>query len=76
MEDAEKRQRNKESVKEYQKKRDAIMIRPSKEDGEAIRAAARAAGVSVQKYIVQAVFEKMDRDTGGGSGISDGGVAD
>ena len=73
MEDAEKRQRNKESVKEYQKKRDAIMIRPSKEEGETIRAAARTAGVAVQKFIVQAVFEKMDRDAAGGNGKSDSG---
>ena len=33
-----------EAVKKYQSKRDSIMLRPSKEDGAQIRAAAKAAG--------------------------------
>lgn len=36
----------------YNTGRDNIMIRPTKEDGEQIRAAAAAAGQSVQAYIL------------------------
>ena len=64
MEVSEKRKRNQESVKEYQKSRDAIMLRPSKEDGETIRNAARDAGQSVQAYILQAIRERIERDGG------------
>ena len=39
----------------YNRKQDNIMIRPSKEEGTAIRAAAAAAGMSVQAYVLQAV---------------------
>lgn len=53
---------NIDAVKKYQEKRDAIMLRPSKEVGEAIRAAAAEAGQSVQAYILQAVSDRMDRD--------------
>lgn len=42
--------------------KDNLMIRPSKEDGAAIRAAAAAAGQSNQQYILQAVRERMERD--------------
>ena len=49
------------SVK-YYKSRDNIMIRPDKETGAAIRAAAAAAGQSNQQYILQAAAERM---TGG-----------
>lgn len=48
------------AVKRYQAKCDAIMIRPMKADGEKIRAAASAAGVSVTQYIMKAVFEYME----------------
>lgn len=51
-----------ERVKRYQDKRDAITIRPSKEDGQSIRDAAKAAGQSVQAYILQAIRERMERD--------------
>ena len=54
---------NKEAVKKYQEKRDSIMLRPSKEDGQIIRDAAKVAGQSVQAYIIQAVQERMERDT-------------
>lgn len=40
---------------------DNIMIRPDKETGAAIRAAAAAAGLSVQKYILEAVREYMEK---------------
>ena len=55
----------------YNRKQDNIMIRPAKEDGAAIRAAAAKAGQSVQAYVLQAVRERMEREqAGGGSGIS------
>jgi hypothetical protein len=41
----------------YQKRQDNIMIRPSKERGAQIRAAAAAAGMSVQAYILRALEE-------------------
>lgn len=43
-------------------KLDVIKVQPYKEEGAAIRAAAAAAGKSVQGYILQAVREKMERD--------------
>ena len=49
------------SVK-YNKARDNIMIRPTKEDGAEIRQAAAAAGQSVQGYILEACAEKMQRE--------------
>lgn len=51
---------NQEAVKKYQAGRDAIMLRPAKEMGAEIRAAAAKAGQSVQAYILQAVRERMD----------------
>lgn len=56
---------NAEAVKKYQEKRDSIMLRPSKEDGQTIRAAAAAAGKSVQGYVLEAVREKMERERAG-----------
>ena len=56
--DAQKR-----AVRKYQQGQDSITIRPSKQDGAAIRAAAAAAaGQPVQVYIKQACFERMQRD--------------
>lgn len=46
----------------YNRRQDSITIRPSKQDGAAIRAAAAAAGQPVQVYIKQACFERMQRD--------------
>lgn len=46
----------------YNKSRDSITIRPSREDGAAVRAAAAAAGQSVQGYIMQACTERMQRE--------------
>ena len=43
----------------YNKSRDNIMIRPSKEIGQQIRQAAADAGQSVQQYILQAVNDRM-----------------
>lgn len=63
----------------YNRKQDNIMIRPNKEEGAAIRAAAAAAGRSVQGYVLQAVREKMERERavavpGAPAGGSDGAV--
>ena len=49
------------------------MVRPTKEEGAAIRAAAASAGQSVQAYVLQAIRERMEREqaqAGGGFGIS------
>lgn len=45
--------------------KDNIMIRPTKEEGAAIRAAAAAVGQSNQQYILQATRERMERDSSG-----------
>jgi uncharacterized protein (DUF1778 family) len=52
----------------YNAKCDVIQLRPIKEQGEAIRAAAAAAGQSLQGYILQACLERMERDKLGESG--------
>ena len=44
----------------YNKSRDNIMVRPSKEIGQQIRQAAADAGQSVQQYILQAVNDRME----------------
>ena len=49
----------------YNRKQDNIMIRPNKEEGAAIRAAAAAAGMSVQAYILRAVRAWMERERAG-----------
>lgn len=41
----------------YNRRQDSITIRPSKERGAQIRAAAAAAGMSVQAYILRALEE-------------------
>ena len=46
----------------YIAKCDSIQIRPPKERGDEIRAAAAAAGQSMQSYILQAIRERMARD--------------
>ena len=55
----------KRAVVKYNKSRDNIMIRPDKETGAAIRAAAAEAGQSNQQYILQATLDRMN-GTGGG----------
>ena len=52
----------KRAVREYQKRQDNIMIRPSKEEGARIRAAAAEAGQSVQAYILQAIRDRMEKN--------------
>ena len=46
----------------HQAKLDQIMVRPYKEEGQAIRDAAASAGVSVQLYILDTVRERMERE--------------
>lgn len=38
------------------------MIRPTKEEGQTIRLAAKNAGQSVQAYVLQAIRERMERE--------------
>ena len=45
--------------------RDNIMIRPDKEEGQRIRDAAAAVGQSVQGYVLEAVREKLERESPG-----------
>ena len=52
----------------YNRSRDNIMIRPTKEEGQQIRQAAADAGQSVQQYIIQAVRHRMKEDECNGNG--------
>ena len=52
----------KRAVYNYQKSRDNIMIRPTKEHGQRIREAAAEAEQSVQQYILDAVDARMRRE--------------
>jgi predicted HicB family RNase H-like nuclease len=55
----------------YNKRRDNLMLRPSKEKGGEIRAAAAAAGQSVQAYSLQAIDERMQREASAAPAASD-----
>ena len=46
----------------YASKLDQLRVQPSREIGAAIRAAAAASGQSVQRYILDAVRERMARE--------------
>lgn len=50
----------KNAVKRYQQGRDAIMLRPSKEEGAQIRKEAEKSGKSVQRYILDILKEKRE----------------
>lgn len=50
------------SLDKYNAKCDFIAIKPMKEKGTEIREAAKAAGMSLQGYILEAIAEKMERD--------------
>lgn len=54
---------NAESVKAYQAKLDDIRVRPVKGTKDRWRAAADQAGQSLQQYIIQAVEERMQRES-------------
>lgn len=45
----------------YNKKQDSITLRPDKETGAAIRKAAQDAGKPLQRFILDAVLEKLDK---------------
>ena len=49
---------NKKSDAKYSQ----MLLKPYKEEAEKIRAAADAAGQSLQGYILQAIRERMERD--------------
>ena len=50
------------SLDAYNATCDYISLRPKKERGQEIRAAAKAAGQSLQRYILDAVRERMERE--------------
>ena len=54
--------RKAETDKRHHKKLDRLVIQPYKNQGAAIRAAAAAAGQSLQGYILQAVRARMERE--------------
>ena len=54
----------------YSEKCDIIYLKPIKERGAAIRAAAAASGQSLQGYILQAVEDRMARETQAGASES------
>ena len=56
---ATKEAHNKASI-EYNKRQDNIMIRPSKDEGARIRAAARQSGLPLQRYILDIVRNHME----------------
>lgn len=52
--------------KKSQGRLDAITLRPLKEEGAAIRAAAESAGLNLSQYILSAVRARMSADAAGG----------
>jgi len=54
---------HKKASAKWNNSRDTITIRPSKETGAAIRAAAASAGMSIQQYILAALAEFMSKDS-------------
>lgn len=58
---------NKATIK-YNRSRDQIMIKPDKETGAQIRAAAQAAGKPVQRYILDILLEYVSGDSDGTAG--------
>ncbi len=55
-------EKKKASNARYTEKCDIIYLKPIKERGAAIRAAAAASGQSLQGYILQAVEDRMARE--------------
>lgn len=54
----------------YNRRQDNIMLRPNKEEGARIREAAKAAGLSVQAYMLGLFRAQMERESCLGSGES------
>lgn len=48
--------------KAHQEKLDRIIMQPYKEEGARIRDAAEKAGVSVQRYVLDAVRQRMESE--------------
>lgn len=48
--------------KAHQEKLDRIIMQPYKEEGKRIRDAAEKAGVSVQRYVLDAVRQRMESE--------------
>ena len=53
---------HKKASAKWNNSRDSITIRPSKEEGAAIRAAAASAGMSIQQFILASLSEYMKKD--------------
>jgi predicted DNA binding CopG/RHH family protein len=53
---------HKKASAKWNSSRDNILIRPDKETGARIRAAAAAAGLSVQRFILSVLAEYMDKE--------------
>lgn len=53
---------HKKASYKYNANRDSITIRPERSKGAALRAAAAAAGQSVQGYVLQAVQARMKQE--------------
>lgn len=53
---------HKRASAKWNNSRDAITIRPDKETGAAIREAAAAAGLTVQRFILAALAEFMSKE--------------
>lgn len=53
---------NAEYVKEYQANRDAIMLRPTKENGALVRSAAKDRGMSVQAFVMETVLQRIENE--------------
>lgn len=49
----------------YNRKMDAIMIRPPKDVGQMIRAAASDAGVPLQRWIIDTLMDRIQQDSKG-----------
>ena len=53
---------HKKASAKWNRSKDNIMIRPDKETGAAIRAAAADAGMSIQQFILAALAEFMSKN--------------
>ncbi len=63
-----------QSVIDYNRNRDNLMCRPTKEEGRKIRAAAANAGMSVQAYMLEAVRRRMEMESASESAQNGGGT--
>lgn len=54
--------KKRKSLDAYNATCDYISIRPKRDKGEKVRLAAKLAGQSLQAYVMQACFERMQRD--------------